>query len=207
MTKILLAVLIGALSLAPSRADTCDDLDFSSAFKCINTKGCAWCPANAACRESDLLVLVQMSGCPNVEDWQVSHNFFSDPLYDAQKWVYDAINVLPVWEQGLTGEGITVQVVDSGLNKDHPEFAGKVDLEASCDEFAPRRRRNGKLSTHGSAVASIAVGNANNGECAAGIAPDSKLAVCLNQDAVAAFEKGIGKKKHRWLVLYLFSIY
>lgn len=32
------------------------------------------------------------------------------------------LNVLQVWNQGLTGQGVVVSVLDDGIEKDHPDL-------------------------------------------------------------------------------------
>lgn len=32
------------------------------------------------------------------------------------------LNILPVWSQGLTGQGVVVSVLDDGIEKDHPDL-------------------------------------------------------------------------------------
>ena len=46
-------------------------------------------------------------------------NFFSDPLYDGQKWVYEMINIVPVWEKGYSGKNVRVRINDDGVDKNH----------------------------------------------------------------------------------------
>ena len=43
-----------------------------------------------------------------------SDNFFSDPLYTSNEWVFDMINVEPVWERGIFGNGVRVRINDQG---------------------------------------------------------------------------------------------
>lgn len=35
--------------------------------------------------------------------------------YRAQSWVYDLINVQPVWRQGFSGKGVTIMIGDLGV--------------------------------------------------------------------------------------------
>lgn len=46
-------------------------------------------------------------------------NFFDDPLYDGQRWVYDMINIVSVWERGYFGNGVRVRVNDDGVESTH----------------------------------------------------------------------------------------
>lgn len=91
--------------------------------------------------------------------------------------MYDQINVLPVWEEGILGTGVRVRVNDDGILVSHPEFAGKFDSDASCDVYLPDSFTL-EENSHGTAVASILAANANNGECAVGIAPGVTLSAC-----------------------------
>ena len=39
---------------------------------------------------------------------------------------YQAINAQSVWDQGFTGEGTTVAIIDQGVNLAHPYFVGQI---------------------------------------------------------------------------------
>jgi subtilisin family serine protease len=151
------------------------------------------------------------SSCSVFDDWAKTcetnpDHVFSDPLYGAQKWAYDLLNVEPVWRAGITGKGVVIRVNDpdgtypiqtflhgekvriwlandssilllfSGVDVDHPEFADRFSAEASCDVYLPQ---DYEKFTHGTAVASLALAGHNNGLCAVGIAPEATLSACL----------------------------
>jgi subtilisin family serine protease len=102
-------------------------------------------------------------------------------MYSGQKWVFDMIRVVPVWEMGYFGTGVRVRINDGGVVADHPEFAGRIDRDGSCDVFEPPPERfesdpNGVF--HGTAVASIVGAAGDNDECAVGIAPNVTLSSC-----------------------------
>ncbi|NMO50905.1 S8 family serine peptidase [Actinoplanes sp. TBRC 11911] len=78
------------------------------------------------------------------------------------------------WQQGLDGTGVTVAVLDSGIDATHPDFAGKIvasqnfTTEPSTDD----------LYGHGTHVASIIAGSgAESGGKYKGVAPGAKLAI------------------------------
>lgn len=77
---------------------------------------------------------------------------------------------------GATGAGVTVVVIDTGVNPDHSEVAGRVTWSVNVvgDDQPDGRDRNG----HGTAVASIAAGRT------IGIAPDASIAAvrALNEE-------------------------
>src|ERR687898_532676 len=73
----------------------------------------------------------------------------------------------------------TIAVVDSGVDYNHPDLAGKVikgpdfvnkDFDP-MDDFAPR----GQLIGHGTQVAGIAAATAGNGQFGEGVSPNSKI--------------------------------
>jgi subtilisin family serine protease len=101
-----------------------------------------------------------------------SSTVYSDPLYQANAWIWDMIDVLPVWQQGIRGKGIRVRINDDGVDITHPEFQGRYDAAASCDNILPTD------SAHGTAVASIVLAGNNNNECSVGVAPEATLNVC-----------------------------
>jgi subtilisin family serine protease len=58
------------------------------------------------------------------------------------------------WSMGLSGEGVDVAVIDSGVDAKHPDLQGKVDAEANFTTDPTPEDGNG----HGTHVASVAVG-------------------------------------------------
>jgi len=78
-----------------------------------------------------------------------------------------------LWEKGINGTGITVAVIDSGIDKNHPDLIGKVVAEKNflADEITAD-----DLLGHGTMVAGIIAGSgaASNGSYK-GIAPGAKL--------------------------------
>jgi serine protease AprX len=81
------------------------------------------------------------------------------------------INAPKAWELGITGSGINVSIIDTGINPSHPDIAGRVirwvDLVGSqplpYDDFG-----------HGTHVAGTVAGNGIGGTTT-GLAPDANL--------------------------------
>ncbi len=87
------------------------------------------------------------------------------------------INVIPAWNLGVTGQGITVAVIDSGVQITHPDLIANI---------SPTLRYNAETGTssvspdvffdpeagHGTSVAGIIGATDNNGIGISGIAPD-----------------------------------
>jgi subtilisin family serine protease len=77
------------------------------------------------------------------------------------------------WQAGLTGVGVTVGILDTGVKADHPDLAGKVIEQRDFTDSLPD---GGDDVGHGTHVASIIAGTgaASNGRFR-GVAPDAKL--------------------------------
>ncbi|KAK4324916.1 hypothetical protein Pmani_004476 [Petrolisthes manimaculis] len=107
------------------------------------------------------------------------HVDFADPLFEKQWHLrntklgqYD-LNVVGVWESGITGRGVTVCVIDDGLEWRHPDLrdnynhAGSYDLNA--DDSDPSPVKNGENNEHGTRCAGEIAAVAN-GVCGVGVA-------------------------------------
>jgi hypothetical protein len=75
------------------------------------------------------------------------------------------------WDAGGTGRGVKVGVIDSGINPNLAEFAGRID-PASRDMVANRGVADSE--GHGTAVAAV-IGAARNGSQSVGVAFDSTI--------------------------------
>ncbi len=115
-------------------------------------------------------------------------------------WGVDKIGAPEVWHQGITGKGITVAVIDSGIDSTHP------DLDDNLGTNDPKvvgwiDYINGKKSPyddygHGTHVAGIISGTGASG-VHTGVAPGTKLIVAkafdqsgsgYQSDVILAFE-------------------
>ncbi|XP_071794025.1 neuroendocrine convertase 1-like [Asterias amurensis] len=115
---------------------------------------------------------------------------FNDPLYneewylnvgdDTEREVPHDMRIKEVWEQGITGVGVVVAIVDDGLEIDHTDLARNYDPQASWN-FKENRQdptppafsleNNG----HGTRCAGEVSMVANNSKCGVGIAFDAKI--------------------------------
>jgi subtilisin family serine protease len=108
----------------------------------------------------------------------------NDPFY-AEQWGPQQVRAEQAWSTS-TGSATIIGVVDSGVDFDHPDLAGKLLPGAtfldcgntSCGngdwESGPAERQAVK-STHGTHVSGIAAATRGNGTGIAGVAPDAKI--------------------------------
>ncbi|GII62522.1 serine protease [Sphaerisporangium krabiense] len=77
------------------------------------------------------------------------------------------------WAKGLTGKGVTVAVLDSGFDPDHPDLKGVISQSANFSD----EPNTDDLVGHGTHVASIVAGSGQaSGGKYKGVAPDAKIA-------------------------------
>ncbi|MGW1022110.1 S8 family serine peptidase [Streptomyces sp. NPDC002577] len=86
----------------------------------------------------------------------------------------EQIGTPKAWEAGFTGKGVTVAVLDTGVDADHPDLAGRISASKSFIEGQEVADRNG----HGTHVTSTVGGSgaASDGQ-EKGVAPGATLAV------------------------------
>ena len=160
----------------------CAQFRFEGCEACT-ANGCLWCGADAACVPDTLTsgaALPPTFSCA-VSDFSNTCSAdtgnddipFSDPLVEATDWVYDLINIQPVWAQGIRGNGIGIRINDNGVDANHPDFDGRFDVASSCSDYLPAGS-----DWHGTACASLAVAGGDNDVCSVGMAPGATLSSC-----------------------------
>uniref|UniRef100_A0A8C5LYT5 furin n=1 Tax=Leptobrachium leishanense TaxID=445787 RepID=A0A8C5LYT5_9ANUR len=108
----------------------------------------------------------------------------TDPKFLQQWYLYDAnrhdLHVKEAWEQGYTGKGIVVSILDDGIEKNHPDLQENYDAAASYDvndQDPDPQPRYTQLNDnrHGTRCAGEVAAVANNGICGVGIAYNAKI--------------------------------
>lgn len=91
----------------------------------------------------------------------------NDPLRE-QQWHLDAVSASDAWEISR-GQGVTVAVIDTGIDRHHPDLADQVlDGYDATDPGSPPDDDNG----HGTLVSGVVGAVAANDEGGVGVAPD-----------------------------------
>jgi len=102
----------------------------------------------------------------------------------------DLVGADVVWDEGVTGEGVTVAVLDTGI-ANHPGLNHKV---VAWVDFVQHKRTNTDPNGHGTHIAGI-IANVQNGpdDEPNGVAPGADLAGVrvLNEEGYGTYEKVI----------------
>ncbi|GAA1803939.1 type VII secretion-associated serine protease mycosin [Planosporangium flavigriseum] len=96
---------------------------------------------------------------------------YADAIRDEQ-YQLRALDVATAW-QSANGAGVTVAVLDSGVDATHPDLAGQVLPGADFVDGSTDGRRD--LVGHGTTVAALIAGRNDKSSGVAGIAPAAKI--------------------------------
>ena len=116
---------------------------------------------------SQIEALAALEGVENV--------WYDEPVHTMMDVSVPHIGANKVWQQlGNRGEGVTVCIIDTGIDSDHPDFAGRIGLTKDFSGKGSVEDGNG----HGTHVASTVAGTgaASNGKYM-GVAPAASLMV------------------------------
>ena len=106
----------------------------------------------------------------------------TDDRFFAEQWSLEQIKAPDAWG-AATGEGVTIGIVDTGVEIDHPDLRSKIDATADCVGGTCRDGEGGHdPHGHGTLVAGIAAAATGNGRGIAGVAPDARLVVARAVD-------------------------
>lgn len=118
----------------------------------------------------------------------------NDPDFSNQQYL-DYINLKNTWNT-TKGSGVTVAVIDSGIDTDHPEFAGRIS-EKSYNASEDKIVKDYDISViedeqgHGTEVAGVLAASMDNNEGIVGVAPEVELLVIkCNVTASGEFARG-----------------
>ncbi len=92
--------------------------------------------------------------------------------FQSLEWGLNVVQAPEAWATGDQGQGVTVAVLDTGVDADNPNLAPNLDL-ADSRSFVPGEDLT-DLNGHGSHVAGI-IAAARNGTGVAGVAPLARI--------------------------------
>ena len=110
-------------------------------------------------------------------------------------WNVDLINAPQVWEQGFTGQDIVVAVMDTGVNPNHQDLAGRMwthpDYPNHGYNFVNNNFNTSDIHSHGTHCAGTVAGNGTAGTTT-GIAPGATImALKVLNDSGGGTESGV----------------
>ncbi len=123
-------------------------------------------------------LLARLRNDSRIESVQTMNNFstssrsaeYNDPYFSLQKGV-EEIHV-PGAHRWSQGKGVTVAVIDTGVDTTHPELVGRIRLTKNFVDNDVERFR---MDRHGTAVAGVIAALTNNHQGIVGVAPASQL--------------------------------
>ncbi len=130
---------------------------------------------SVACRLAVACALALGAGAAVIAGAGPAEAMPADQIRDSQDWV---LNMLDVWEAWQTsqGAGVTVAVIDSGVNPNIGDLAGSVTTGPDLTGLSTSSG-NASWGVHGTWMASIIAGHGHDGGGSGitGIAPESKV--------------------------------
>lgn len=118
-----------------------------------------------------LTVPLLLGGCQTSERPPIEPDVFDTAEYQAQKGLA-VVNASRLYARGGTGQGVTVALIDSGLNTELPEFQGRI-RDPGFDYVENRSGTHDRIG-HGTQMAGILAANKND-QGMHGIAFDAQL--------------------------------
>lgn len=142
---------------------------------------------------------VVSEGQPAPEGYDASAAFtkVNDRLTNTN-WVADAIHEREAWDLAKSNGAVAVAVIDTGADLDHPDLADRI--VASYNSYDPSLSAEDTMG-HGTHVAGIVAGTANNGVGLAGSSYDANLVVIkASTTGRNSFETASIVRAYAWLM-------
>ncbi|MEM7671280.1 MAG: S8 family serine peptidase, partial [Pseudomonadota bacterium] len=105
----------------------------------------------------------------SMEEFETKSEVYQDPFLPIQTGLHKLNAVRAHFKS--TGAGITVAVIDSGIDQEHPDLSGRL---IDRRDFVSARG-DGAAEAHGTAIAGVIGADASNAQGMVGVAPEAKL--------------------------------
>ncbi|MCR4924643.1 MAG: S8 family serine peptidase [Lachnospiraceae bacterium] len=164
--------------------------DMANALPPVNPNGIIYCEPGVISPDENMQDTEILSGTDSLENswdslsWSYWHEKYNDPAMvpgytytnaddgkqtNGYEWMLDAVGAYEAW--GVSrGEGVTVAVLDTGVDMSHEDLEGQVS-----EYWNPDPENYKDFTGHGTHVAGIIAAKANNGIGGVGVAPEAKI--------------------------------
>src|SRR5690606_13815365 len=131
--------------------------------------------------------IAELAKDPNVEFVEQENYIYpgsipNDPDFDEQWYLHNTgqtsgkvnadIDAPQAWDKTRGSNDVIIAVLDSGVDKNHPELRGKIVAEKSFVGGSAEDKHG-----HGTAMAGIAAARGNNNEGISGVCPECSLII------------------------------
>lgn len=99
-------------------------------------------------------------------------------------WAVGGTNAQIAWQNGATGAGVLIGVVDDGIRPEHPELIGRISPNST--DIVPGRNALVTNQSHGSELSSLMAGN-YNGQQTVGLAFDAQILAIRADNGAGSF--------------------
>ena len=123
----------------------------------------------------------------------------SNDTYFDRQWSLTQMRAPEAWARS-TGSGVTIGIVDTGVDMGHPDLVGKILATADCVGRPCTVGAGQDNHGHGTIVSGIAAASTNNGRGIAGVAPDARLVVAKALNSAGEGRVGDINNGIRWVV-------
>ena len=124
---------------------------------------------------SEKSVVERLAKNPHIKfaelDRAFKSNFAANDPYLGSEWHLDKVNAPAAWDLGQ-GSGVTVAILDSGVEASHPDLAAQM---VAGYNFFDGNNNTADVYGHGTAVAGVAAAATNNGVGVAGVAGKARI--------------------------------
>ncbi|OHB55676.1 MAG: hypothetical protein A2Y07_09025 [Planctomycetes bacterium GWF2_50_10] len=145
---------------------------------------------NSIAVTANTAIIKKLAAMPGIESIRIDQTFHAPTtayIPAADSWNLPAINALEMWSLGFTGQGVLVATLDTGVDGQHPDLAGRW-RGGSNSWFDPHDQHTTPYDAagHGTGVMGLIIASHSDGS-AIGIAPDAQwIAGKLFNDAGSA---------------------